>query len=102
MFDNSFLDQREKVRVRARAFVGIAYVDMRDRGSGFERFVGRLDLFTWRNRDGQRIGLARDCACYGDSDDGRRCHAVSQTVSTRWKERMSRRWEISLSKVTSG
>ena len=69
MLEDALLDQREKLRIRTGAFVGIAHVNMRNRSPGFEGFVRGFDLLAWCHRHRRRIGFARNCTRNSDSDD---------------------------------
>jgi len=66
---HALLHSAEQGRIGTRALVGIANVDVNDGSARFKGFVRRLDLLGGGDRDGGRVGLARDRPGDRNGDD---------------------------------
>src|SRR5262249_36597810 len=83
VLENSLLDLREKIRIGARAFVGVTHVNMGTRRSGIEGFARRFDLLAGGDWYSRRVGLARNSSGNRDSDYGGGRQRYHRTCWTR-------------------
>ena len=69
MFLQPLLHLTEQRGIGRRALVGVAHMNMRDRGAGFERLMRRFDLLRRRGRQRRIVLLAGHGAGDRDGDD---------------------------------